>query len=80
MIAYGLLLGFVIKTDNLIYNLIFFGSLILISLIFVIKGKTIASTSATESSKNTKRNLFILLAFVVIIVIIFYIFSKTVLK
>lgn len=76
MIGYGIVLGFFLETTKLVYSLIFFGSLIVISLIFVIKGKTITSSSAIESSKKTKRNLIILLVFIAIIVAVFYFFFK----
>ena len=72
MIAYGIFLGFFMETITLIYDLIFFGSLIAISLFFMVKGKPIISSSAVESSKKTKGNLIILLVFIAIIVVVFY--------
>jgi hypothetical protein len=74
IIAYGIILTFLPNT--LMYGLIFYASLIIISLIFLIKGKTIGSSDATLKATDTKRNLIILLIFLAIIVAIFYFFFK----
>ncbi len=74
MLVYGIVIRFL--PDQLIYILIFYASLILISAIFVIKGKTITSGETIVKSVNTKRNLIILLVFIVIIVVVFYFVFK----
>jgi hypothetical protein len=66
LIAYGIFLGFFMKTVALLYDLIFFGSLIGISLFFAAKGKPIVSSATIEKDKKTKRNLFILFIVVVL--------------
>ncbi|OGZ57260.1 MAG: hypothetical protein A3B96_02870 [Candidatus Spechtbacteria bacterium RIFCSPHIGHO2_02_FULL_43_15b] len=70
VIAYGIAVSFL--PNQLIYSLIFYVSLILISAIFLVKGKTIASSEAIIKSTNAKRNLIILLVFGVIVVAVFY--------
>jgi len=75
VIVYGLSMFF-IPSGQLIYDLIFFASLILISVIFLVKGKTIASTEAVVKSRKTKRNLIILLIFIAIVITVFYFVLK----
>jgi hypothetical protein len=70
VIAYGIAVSFL--PDQLIYSLVFYASLILISIIFLAKGKTIASPEAAVKSTDTKRNLIILLVFIAIVVAISY--------
>ncbi len=74
VIIYGIAVSFL--PDQLIYSLIFYSSFILILTIFLIKGRTIASSEAIAKSKDTKRNLIILLVFIAIVVTVFYFFLK----
>jgi len=75
IILYGLAVSF-IPDDHLIYSLVFYISLVVISFIFIAKGRKIESTEATSKSKDTKRNLVILLIFIAIIAAIAYFVLK----
>jgi len=75
LIGYGIASSF-IPTTKLIYSLIFYISLVVVSAIFISKGKTIASDGVVVKSSNTKRNVIILLIFVAILITAFYLFYK----
>jgi len=70
IIIYGIAVSFL--PDQLTYAILFYASLLLISAIFVIKGKKIITQDASAKASDTKRNLIILLVFIAIIVAIFY--------
>jgi len=74
MIVYGVSLNF-IPVNNLITDIIFYVSLLVISIIFVLKAKNsipnIDLNKVSTPLPNTKRNTFILLGFLVLIVLIF---------
>jgi len=75
IIIYGIVCGF-LPTTQIIYGLIFWISLLLISIIFVMKGKMITSSEAVIKSTDTKRNLIILLIFIGIVAAVSYFFLK----
>lgn len=71
-IAYSLSLSFFSVLENPVLAVSFIGSLILVSAVFISKGKPVDATKVATSSTETRRNLLILLVSVVIMVAIFY--------
>ena len=71
IILHGVAMSF-LPTDRLVYTLALFGLLLIISAIFVVKGKKIESPEALAKAKHTTRNALILLAVVAVLVGFFY--------
>ncbi len=61
LIAYGVALRYLPET--LTANLAFYGSLLIISFIFISKSNTVPQSEVTASSKGSLRNLIILIIF-----------------
>ncbi|OHA84390.1 MAG: hypothetical protein A2937_01470 [Candidatus Yonathbacteria bacterium RIFCSPLOWO2_01_FULL_47_33b] len=69
VLAYAVGLNFVPET--LVYGIVFWISLLVVSITFVVKGETIAGVDITTKPTETKRNAMILLGFVVVLVVLF---------
>lgn len=74
MFAYGIANSF-LPDNQPVYLLMLYGSLMLISAVFVIKGGRVTSNEAIVQSVNTKRNVIILLVAIAIMVAILYLFT-----
>jgi hypothetical protein len=74
VMIYGITLGFI--PVGLIWTALFYGSLFAIFTFFIVRGEKIESREAITKANTTKRNLFILLAFIALIVTIFYLFFR----
>ena len=70
IIAYGIAVYFL--PDELLYTVLFYASLLIISAIFVIRGKKITAPDVSKKASDTKRNLIILLVFIAIMVAVAY--------
>lgn len=71
-VAYSLSLFFFSVLENPVLAAAFVGSLILVSAVFIARGKPVDTAKVAASSSETRRNLLILLVSVVIMAAVFY--------
>lgn len=76
LLAYGIGLWFLpSQSTGFVAQAVFWVTLVLISLFFLMKGRHIDTPQAAEQNTQTKRNALILLGFVVLVAAVFYLYT-----
>ena len=75
VLAYGVSQYFFIS-DALIYSLVFYVSLILLSLIIVSGAENVSPVSNTSSSSSNNRNWLIFIGFIIVVALVWYVWGN----
>lgn len=75
VLAYGVSQYFFIS-DTFLYGLVFYASLILLSLIIASGAENVPSVSSTTSSSANKRNWLIFIGFIIVVALVWYIWGN----